>query len=273
MIKDKMRFGWLLKSSYSILISRKIIAPRQLLLLLLVISGTTVIQAQNTSRAPITPASDLFYKMRTKLGSVQDYIADVKLKIDISFMRVPTLRGKLYFKNPDKMKLERNGGISILPKKSISLTLSNLVPEGNATVIDAGYELVAGKKLRVIKVVPDNDKTDIILTKIWVDEERLLALRTETTTRDNGTVKMDLQFGKYAHLALPDQVIFYVDVNELKVPKGVTMDYDEGDNELLQKKGNKNAKKGTIQINYLSYQINVGLKDSFFKEETGEKMA
>jgi outer membrane lipoprotein-sorting protein len=221
----------------------------------------------NTVSAQTSSATDLFYKLRSKLQSVQDYVADVKMKIDISFLRIPTLYGKLYFKNPDKMKLERNGGISILPKKSISLTLNNLVPAGNATVIDAGTEVINGKKLRVIKVVPDNDKTDIVLTKIWVDEERALALRTETTTRDNGTVSMDLRFGRYANLALPDQVTFYLDVKEFKVPKGVAMDYDAGDKEMLEKRANTKSKKGTIQITYLNYKINTGLSDNIFREE------
>jgi len=212
-------------------------------------------------------AQELFYKMRSRLESVQDYVADVRMKINISFMRVPTLYGKLYFKSPDKMKLERNGGISILPKKSISLTLNNLVPAGNATVIDAGKETIDGKKLRVIKVVPESDKTDIVLTKIWVDEERQLALRTETTTRDNGTISMDLSFGKYAQLALPDHVTFYVDVKDFKVPKGVTMDYDTGEEAIVKKSGNGKPKKGTIRIDYLRYEINKGLSDAIFTEE------
>ena len=223
--------------------------------------------AEHSFAAQSASATDLFYKLRARLNTVQDYTADIKMNIDIAFLKIPTLRGKLYFKNPDKMKLERNGGIAILPKKSISLTLNNLVPAGDATVIDAGSEMLRGKKVRVLKVVPDSDMTDIVLTKIWVDEERLLALRTETTTRENGTVSMELQFGKYAHLALPDKVTFFVDVKEFKVPKGVTMDYDGGEDEIVKKPSGAKPKKGTIQITYLSYQINTGLTDRIFMEE------
>jgi outer membrane lipoprotein-sorting protein len=212
-------------------------------------------------------ANDLFYNMREKLGSVKDYVADVKMKIDVSFMRIPTLYGKLYFKSPDKMKLERNGGISILPKRSINLTLNNLVPSGNAAVIDAGEDVLRGKKVRVIKVVPDNDANGIVLTKIWIDEDRLLALRTETTTRDNGTISMDLQYGRYAGLSLPDIVTFFIDVKDFKVPKGVTMDYDGGENGTVAKKNEKTkGKKGMIKIEYLDYRINTGLSDKIFEE-------
>lgn len=210
------------------------------------------------------PAAQLFYRMRDKIGVVKDYVASVRLKIDVSFMRVPMLDGKLYFKSPDKLRLERNGGLSILPKKSINLTLNNLIPSGTATVIDAGYDSIAGRKVRVIQVIPQGE-TDIVLTKVWVDEARLLALRAETTTRENGTVRMDLQFNRYAQYSLPDRVVFYLDVKEYKVPKGVTMDYDDG-TEAVRKVKTLKKGKGRIEIAYLNYRINTGLSDAVFRE-------
>lgn len=212
-------------------------------------------------------AEELFYTIRTKLDVVKDYVANVKMKIDVSYMRVPVLNGKLYFKAPDKLKLERNGGISILPKKSISLTANSLIPSGHATVIDAGYDTVQNRRTHVIKIVPDDDGNEIVLTRVWVDEERMLALRTETTTRDNGTVKMELEFNRYISLSLPDRITFYLDVKDYKLPKGVTMDYDNGDNPL-KKATNGKMKKGKIQITYLDYKVNTGLQDSIFTEKT-----
>lgn len=227
-----------------------------------------LLPAHNAVYAADTDAATLFYKMRERLGYVKDYVAEVRMKIDVSFMRIPTVQGKLYFKAPDKLKLERNGGIAILPKKNINLTLSNLVPSGNTTVIDAGYDIIDNQKVRIIKVVPEQEQNDIVLTKIWIDEAHLLALRTETTTRDNGTIKMDLRFGKYADVALPDKVIFYIDVKEYKLPKGVTMDYDGNENIAGSQtaKGSK-ARKGKIQIEYLSYIINKGIPDEIFAEK------
>lgn len=218
-------------------------------------------------RAQQPTAEELFYKIRAKLDVVKDYVADVKMKIDVSYMRVPMLRGTLFFKAPDKLKLERNGGISILPKKSISLTANSLIPSGHATVIDAGYDTVQNRRTHVIKIVPDDDGNEIVLTRVWVDEERMLALRTETTTRDNGTVKMELEFNNYINLSLPDRITFYLDVKDYKLPKGVTMDYDNGDSPL-KKAGNGKQKKGKIQITYLNYKVNTGLLDSIFTEKT-----
>ncbi len=209
-------------------------------------------------------ATALFYKLRGRMSSVRDYVADVRMKIDVAFMRVPLLTGKLYFKAPGKLKLERNGGISVMPRKSISMSIDQMMPAGGVTVIDAGKEQIDGVNTRVIKVIPE-DEGDIILAKIWIDERRMLALRTETTTRDQGTVRTELTYGAYAQLALPDRIVFIMDVKEYKLPKGVTMDYDEG--KEAPKKGAGLPKKGRIEIRYLKYNVNVGLSDELFREK------
>lgn len=231
---------------------------KRVVVLVLMIAYLLPVSAQQNS------AEQYFSVLKQKLDNVKDYTADVRVNIDVSFMKVPPLSGKLYFKAPDKMKLERNGGISILPKKDISLTLNTMLPDGDVTIIDAGADKLNGATTQVIKVIPNTDNSDIILTKIWIDKERKLALRTETTTRDNGTVKMDLQYGKYVNYSLPDKVTVFVDVKEYKLPKGVTMDYDTG--QQAEKSDNK-PKKGKIVINYLSYKVNTGLSDAIFVEK------
>lgn len=213
--------------------------------------------------ASAVDAEKLFGDLRTKVLQVKDYTAEVKMKINVSYMRIPQLGGTLYFKSPDKMRLERHGGLSILPKKNINLTLNNLIPTGNVSVIDAGTATILGKTVRILKVIPEDEQSEIVLAKIWVEEGSLLALRTQTTTRNEGTILMDLEYSRYAEYGLPDKVTIYMDLKDYKLPKGVTMDYDD----LAPAKAAKEPvnKKGNIQISYLSYVINKGLSDGVFK--------
>jgi outer membrane lipoprotein-sorting protein len=216
---------------------------------------------------PGTDATQLFYQLREKLSGVKDYVADVRMNIQVKFMHVPTITGKLYYKYPDKVKLERNGGVTILPKRTMSLSLNDMIPEGKVTAIDVGYEMVGGVKTRVIKVVPESEQTEIVLTKVWVDESRKLAMRTETTTKENGTIRMELTYGKYVAQFLPDKVVLYMDVNEYKLPKGVTMDYESDETAEFDKKEKSKSGKGRIEIIYLNYKTNVGLSDEIFIEK------
>lgn len=208
-------------------------------------------------------AEQLFYTLRSKALSVKDFTADVKMKIDVAYMRIPLLKGKLYFKAPDKMKLERHGGVSILPKKNMNLTLGNLLPTGKVTVIDAGNATIDGKKTRILKVIPEDDLNNIILTKMWVDEARMLVVKTETTTRSEGTIVMTLTYDHYVSYALPDKVIIHMDLKDYKIPKGMTMDYGETPPPPKGKE-TKGPKKGTIEISYLKYLINTGIPDAVF---------
>lgn len=219
-----------------------------------------LLMATGTARA--ADAAGLFDALRQKVMTVKDYTADVKMKINVTYMRIPQLGGTLFYKYPDKMRLERHGGLSILPRKNVNLTLSNLIPSGAVMVLDAGTGTIAGRTVRLIKVVPEDEKSEIVLTKIWVDEANLLALRTETTTRNDGTVSMELEYGRYTKYALPDKATIFMDLKDYKLPKGVTMDYNEA-TDLKPKKDGKNQ-KGTIQITYLKYDVNKGLSDAVF---------
>lgn len=220
------------------------------------------------AKAGEVSAEELFVKMRQKFTRIKDYTADVKMLVNVSYMKIPPLTGVLYYKAPDKMKFDRKGGIAIMPKKGVSFNMSSTMPTDDATVIDGGYSEINGVKVHVIKVIPNHEENDIVLTKVWVDEANILALRIETTTKENGTVKMDLEYGQYTKLALPDKVTLHVDEKEYKLPKGVTLDYDDlKEVSEAQKKQKNSLRKGKIVINYLSYKINTGLKDTIFTEK------
>lgn len=248
-------FDFILKKKTSCLV--KGLTKITLMFVLLFLCSKNVLAQQD--------ATALFQAIRQRVAQTKDYVADVRMRVDVAFLNIPLLKGTLYFKAPDKMRLERNGGVSVLPRNSINLNLYNIMADGSVTVIDAGAEVLDGRSLRVLKIIPDSDESDVVLTKAWIDESRLLVLRTESTTRDDGTVRMDLEYGTWLARALPDKVTFVLDLKDYKVPKGMTMDYDDGTPAALPQKGKK--KKGRIEIQYLNYKINQGLGDEVFERK------
>ncbi len=207
-------------------------------------------------------ATMLIRKVKAKLDKVNDYIAEGKMKTDVAFIKAPVGKVKIFFKKPNKFKLKRDGGISILPRGGVSVNMSSVLSTDDFTAIPTGESVVNGTKVKVIKLLPNNENSEVVLTTLFIDETNLLIKKANTTTRENGTYEMEMTYGRYAEYALPDKVIFAFNTKDYKIPKGVTLEYETGEKTDKNKLKNK---KGKIELIYSSYIINKGVSDAEFK--------
>jgi outer membrane lipoprotein-sorting protein len=129
-------------------------------------------------------------------------------------------------------------------------------------VLDAGKDGKTG--FRIVKLVPKDDNADVVLSILHIDEQQLLLRKVKTTTKDNGTYEMEMTYGKYAAYGLADKVIFSFNTKDYKLPKGVTLDYDESNGKPADP-NRKKDNKGIIELSYSDYAINKGVPDSIFK--------
>ena len=206
------------------------------------------------------PAEELIKKVRAKLEKVNDYEADGKMKTNVTFIKAPIANVKIYYKRPDKLRIVNKSGISFIPKGSMNINLNNVfVNTQGFDIIDVGRD-EAG--LRIIKLLPKDDTADVVLSTLYIDEKNLLVKRSKTTTKENGSYELEMKYGAYAEYGLPDKIIFSFNTKEYKLPKGVTLDYDDGTKKNEEKVKNK---KGKVEISYSGYTINKGVSDSIFK--------
>ena len=206
--------------------------------------------------------NSILQKVKNKLNLVNDYEAAGKMKTNVVFLKVPVANVKIYYKKPDKFKIKNEKGISFIPKGAVSINLTNLLADNNYTALDAGTAKIGNSNLRVIKLLPEDENSDIVLSTLYIDSDNLIR-RSKTTTKDNGTYELEMNYGKYAQYALPDKVTFTFNTKDYKIPKGVTFDFNEGDK---KKPGDKmKSRKGIIEITYASYKINKGVSEAVFK--------
>lgn len=207
-------------------------------------------------------AEEILQKVKAKLDKVNDYEAKAKLKMNVVFVKAPVANVRIYFKKPNKLKIHNESGISFIPKGSVNISLNNIFGNSESfDVIDAGKEEKTG--LRIIKLLPKEDSSDIVLSTLYIDDKQFLIKKAKNTTKENGTYELEMIYGKYSDYGLADKVIFSFNTKEYKLPKGVTFDYDVG-TKKNQEEQMKN-KKGKIVITYLEYNINKGLPDSVFQ--------
>ena len=202
-------------------------------------------------------------KLKSKLLSVKDYEAKGMLKTDVAFLKLPISSVRIFYKFPDLFRIKKDGGISVLPKGGIRINMNSLITEGNYTSLSAGRIVWKGSDLSVLKLIPNGESSDIVLTTLYVDDKAMLIRRAITTTKDNGTYEIEMEYGKYAQWGLPDKAVMIFNTKDYKLPKGITFEYDAS---ISQKTKEKKplSKQGRIEISYASYEINKGLAADIF---------
>lgn len=215
--------------------------------------------------SPYIQAQDvegLMKRVRAKLELVNDYKADGLLKTEVPFLKVPESKVSIFYKKPNKFKIKKEEGISIVPKGGISINLNSLFTGNEYTAIPGGTSTIKGKYLMVVKLLPLKENNEVVLSTLYIDEKEALILKANTTTKNNGTYEMEMIYGRFAKWGLPDKVLFSFNTKEYKLPKGVTFEYEtEEKPEVASKAKNQ---KGKVEITYLNYLINQGIQDSVF---------
>lgn len=204
----------------------------------------------------------LVKKVQAKLEQVNDYQAEGQLKTDVPFMKVPESTVSIYYKKPNKFKIRKAEGISIVPKGGVSINLNSLFSGLEYTVIPGGKSSIAGRQMTIVKLIPLREDNDVVLSTLYIDEKEALIYRATTTTKSSGSYEMEMKYGRFSKWGLPDKVIFSFNTNDYKLPKGVTFEYETNTKpETASKPKNQ---KGTIEITYQNYSINKGIQDAVF---------
>lgn len=204
---------------------------------------------------------ELLKKVKDKLNTVNDYQAKGRMKIDVSFINAPESDVTVYFKKPNKLRVKKEGGISLLPKGGVSLNLQSLLMGDQYAVVPGGSAVVDGITTKMVKLLPLQETSDVVLTTLWIDEKEALIRKTSVTTKESGTYEMAFTYGKMKQWGLPDKVVFTFSTKDYKLPKGITFEYEKG----TKKQPIPKDAKGRVEIVYNSYVVNKGVSEEVFR--------
>jgi len=223
---------------------------------LMILFATTILQAQQHN------PDEILEKVKSKLESFQDYQVDLSIKVDMEFLRIPNVFSKVYFKQPDKMKMESDD-FAVLPKEGVNFSPAQLL-QNDYSAIYVKEDTLDKNNVDVIKIIPLEDSLGIVLTTLWIDTQKDIVRKIETTTKNRGTFQIRLFYKSMEQYGLPASMIFTFSVENLEMPETLTM--DAGGVKKPLGKISKNF-TGSIIVTYSNYKINQGLEDSFFEEK------
>ncbi len=213
----------------------------------------------NYSFAQQKDAEQIIKKAKDKITQVKDYEADIEIKLDVEFIKMPTKKAKVYFKQPNKLKFEAQGFI-VMHKKGMNFSLDNFLT-GNYTAIYVKSEKIDNIDNDVIKIIPSDENSDLILSTLWIDAQKSVVRKVESHSKTVGSISMELFFNNLL-FDLPTKMIVKFDSGN----KPVNMPFNQPEEKEQKKdKNKKKPTKGSVIITYSNYKINKGISDEKFK--------
>lgn len=193
----------------------------------------------------------------TAFNFVKDYSVEAKIKVDMQSLKVPQMKVKIFFKQPNKVHFQSEG-FALLPRDGLFTSPLSFL-DIKHTAIYVKDELVDGIKTSVVKIIPLEDKGDLIITTLWIDQNKNEIIKAESSTKLNGSFSLFLNYDSKIKYPLPSSMVF-----SFNLPENNLL-HDMNDSQF-GKRGRTNSGliSGKIYITYSNYKINIGIPDSIF---------
>lgn len=193
-------------------------------------------------------ADSLIRTAMAELKDVPEYECDIEIDLDVKFINIDKRKGKVYFLPPDSIRYKIKG-FAFLPKKGYN-DQAYAVTEEDFVALHLGTETIHEKKCDIIKVIPNDIESEVVLGQFWIDAKNRVH-QMVIVTKDEGNFEIELQYAKEKY-PVPSKAIIKFDVQEMKLPKAVHGDLEAKD-EVLDPEDAKKRRKGSITITYSNY--------------------
>jgi hypothetical protein len=217
-----------------------------------------------TISSQINDPDVILKKVLDSFNKVQDYEVNVKIKVDVDFLKVPDTEAKIYFKQPDKVHFESET-FALLPREGIDFSPSTLFKK-KYTAFYVRQDTIDNVKTSIVKVIPLGETDNVILSTLWIDQSKNVIRKIESTTKTNGTFAIELKYD-YADLKypLPSLMTFSFNIDKMNIPQGFNGEL--GSDTKQKKKDDKPTTTGKVYVTYSNYRVNIGIPDKIFEEK------
>ena len=203
-------------------------------------------------------------KVKAEFSKIEDYTVDVKVKVDVDFLKMPDREAKIYYKQPDKIHIQSEG-FAMLPKEGLNFSPLSLL-NSNFTSFYVREDTLNRIVTSVIKVIPLDGRSDVILSTLWVDIKRDLILKVESSRKPEGTFTIDMDYLKTEKgFWLPSSLVFTFSIDRSILPRKFNFDTDSDLKKAMEE--STKVQTGKVFIDYSNYKVNTGLSDEIFTQK------
>jgi hypothetical protein len=191
-------------------------------------------------------------RIKHRMDSVQQFTAKVILDLDVPFIKMPTKTAQIKYAKGKRMAFSSNDFV-MLPKRGLDFSLNEIFKYPFITV-DRGTETRRGNLLKVINVIPTDNRSDLALATLYMDTRTSRIMESEINTRKNGTYNLFMQYAPGISV-LPAYVEATFAIERLKIP----LNFMGKDTKIDRKKmRGMETKTGKIKMRFENYKVRLG---------------
>jgi len=206
--------------------------------------------------------------VKSEFEKIQDYQVDVKIKVDVDFLKMPDREATIFYKKPDKFHIDSEN-FAMLPKSGLNFSPLGFLNYKYTSFYER-EDTIDGIVTSVIKVIPLEGKADVILSTFWIDTTRNLILKVESSRKPQGSYFIDLKYLRSEQkFWMPASIVFSFTVDRSMLPKRFGEEKDSKSDKV--KKDSDEPETGKVYLKYSNYKINTGLPDELFDEKKANK--
>ena len=204
-------------------------------------------------------------KIRHEFNKVSDYTADVSVKVDIKYLKVPDINAKVYFKKPDKIHIESKS-FALLPKQGLNFSPDVLFDKKFTAIYEKDSE-IDNQTFHIIKVIPEESEKGPSIITLYVNSKQYTIGKIISLGERQGKVEVNLEHKlideKYW---LPEKVDILMDVGNLRFGRR-----RQAQREIPSENKAEEKQEGRVTLTYSNYVVNKGLDDKVFEKEDDVK--
>lgn len=218
-----------------------------------------------------------------QFSQIENYKVDIKISVKMTGFRMPRKKIRLYYKSPDKLKIETRG-FAVLPKTGIdgnpSKFLDMLTQVASIETVERDsksfYKITGNVNSDSLNIPVDVQQSDIskVSMIVYIDAENWVLTEVNVVLNNETIFTFQTEYMDVDKYLVPKESIFKIGIKGISKwstqnpfdfggPGSDRQDFDE-----IAKKAGYDPEKdefvGELKMKFSKYKINEGIDDSIF---------
>lgn len=185
-----------------------------------------------------TDLPESLQKVKEKIESVEKASGQVTLNLDIDFINMPEKQADIKYVKGKPVEYESDNFIFI-PRKGLDFSWNSLF-QYQFISVDRGTEIVNGKPIQTLNIIPDDKRADFAIMTLGIDIEQHQIISAEISTKKEGTFNLRFEYQDLS--ALPSYVEASFEMEKVKIPLNFMGSDTDIDRKSMRSQGAKTGK-------------------------------